>query len=110
MRLLFDQNLSPRLVQRLRHLYPGSAHLQDLGLDRAKDREMWAYTRDEGFVVVSKDADFQALCETLGVPPYVIWIRRGNCSTAEVEALLRGTGRGVTHPGPTGGAAILELH
>ncbi len=41
MKLLLDQNLSPRLVNALADLYPGSAHLQDVGLDRAADVEVW---------------------------------------------------------------------
>lgn len=38
MRLLFDQNLSPRLVNRLADLYPSSQHVSFIGLDRANDR------------------------------------------------------------------------
>jgi predicted nuclease of predicted toxin-antitoxin system len=37
MKLLFDQNLSPRLVERLSDLYPDSVHVQAVGLDRALD-------------------------------------------------------------------------
>jgi len=36
-KLLFDQNLSSRLVARLADLYPGSAHVQSLGLDTFSD-------------------------------------------------------------------------
>jgi predicted nuclease of predicted toxin-antitoxin system len=42
MKLLLDQNVSPRLVARLAGLYPGSAHVHDLGLDTASDDEIWA--------------------------------------------------------------------
>ena len=37
MKLLFDQNLSHRLVNALRHEYPDSHHVRDVGLSEAKD-------------------------------------------------------------------------
>ena len=40
MRLLFDHNLSPKLVRRLADLYPDSTHVTDAGLDRATDIEL----------------------------------------------------------------------
>ena len=89
MKLLFDQNLSPRLVNRLSDLYPDSNHVYPLGIDRVADREVWEYARREGYLVVTKDADFSDLCMLLGFPPKVIWIRRGNCKTSDIEMLLR---------------------
>jgi predicted nuclease of predicted toxin-antitoxin system len=89
MKLLFDQNLSPKLVNRLCDLYPDSNHVYLLGLDRKPDKEVWEHARQEGFLMVTKDADFSDLCMLLGFPPKVIWIRRGNCKTSEIEWLLR---------------------
>jgi predicted nuclease of predicted toxin-antitoxin system len=88
-KLLFDQNLSPDLVKRLADLYPDSAHVFHVGIDRVSDDELRDYARREGFVIVTKDADFSDLCILLGFPPKVIWIRRGNCSTEAVELILR---------------------
>ena len=90
MKLLFDQNLSPRLVNRLNDLYPNSAHVCTLGLNQASDREVRQYALQHGFLLVTKDADFGELCLLLGFPPKVIWIRRGNCATATIEQILRG--------------------
>ncbi len=59
------------------------------GLDRALDLEVWSLARDHGFLIVSKDADFGDLTTVRGFPPKVIWIRRGNCSTDQIENLLR---------------------
>ncbi len=89
MKLLFDQNLSPRLVDRLADAYPGSIHVYLIGLDTAPDSIIWEYARDNGFVIVTRDADFSDLNVMLGYPPKVIWIRRGNCTTGEIELLLR---------------------
>lgn len=89
MKLLFDQNLSPRLVNCLTDLYPDSNHVYLLGIDQASDKEIWEYAQREGFLIVTKDADFSDLCMLLGFPPKVIWIRRGNCRTADIEMMLR---------------------
>ena len=82
MRLLFDQNLSPRLKKTLRALYPESIHLRDVGLESADDVVVWAYAKDHEFVIASKDSDSRQLSFAFGHPPKVIWIRRGNCSTS----------------------------
>jgi predicted nuclease of predicted toxin-antitoxin system len=87
--LLFDHNLSPRLVRLLSDVYPGSSHVLDLGMDRASDTEVWDYAAEHGYTVVSKDADFHQRSLLLGPPPKVVWIRQGNCSVAESAALLR---------------------
>jgi len=89
MRLLFDQNLSGRLVCRLSDLYPNSAHLAVLGLAERNDELIWCFARDNGYLIVSKDDDFHHLSFLRGAPPKVIGIRVGNCSTTSVEKLLR---------------------
>ena len=89
MRLLLDQNLSVRLLTVLGDLYPGSTHVRKVGLQAADDDTVWRYAAEHEFVIVSKDADFHERSFLLGHPPKVIWIRRGNCSTDEIVALLR---------------------
>ncbi len=88
-RLLFDQNLSPKLVKLLGDLYPNSDHLDLLGLGTVNDTVVWEYALNNDFVVVTKDADFADLSVLRGFPPKVIWIRRGNCSTVNIEEILR---------------------
>lgn len=89
MKLLFDQNLSPRLVNRLADLHPDSQHVFFIGLDQADDRALWDYANQNDFTVVTRDSDFSELSLLHGFPPKVIWIRRGNCSTNQIEAILR---------------------
>lgn len=89
MRLLFDQNLSPRLVRLLSDVYPNCSHVQDLGMSASRDTEVWHYAAEHGYTIVSKDADFHQRSLLLGAPPRVIWIRQGNCSVAETVDLLR---------------------
>ena len=88
-KLLFDQNLSPSLVNRLADLYPNSNHLYNLGLDTAEDSIVWQYARENNFIVVTKDADFSELISIRGFPPKVIWIRLGNCKTNDIENIIR---------------------
>ena len=89
MRLLFDQNLSPRLATSLSDLYPDSSHTELIGLGTTADEIVWDQAIVEKFVIVTKDADFNELSILRGVPPKVIWIRRGNCSTKAIASLLR---------------------
>lgn len=67
--LLFDQNLSPRLVDRLADLYPGSIHVSTVGLSTAFDKVVWGYARQHDYIIVTKDADFSELGLLLGFPP-----------------------------------------
>ncbi len=89
MKLLFDHNLSPRLVNRLADIFPNSSHLFLLGLDQVPDQEVWQYARDRNYIIVTKDSDFNEIVILRGFPPKVIWIRRGNCSTGDIETILR---------------------
>lgn len=89
MKLLFDQNLSPKLIELLKEFYPDSVHVSHIGLDRAVDQAVWYYAQTHQCTIVTKDADFGELSMLLGFPPYVVWIRRGNCSTRDIEQILR---------------------
>lgn len=84
MRLLLDQNLSHRLKHSLESVYAGVAHVRDFGLERADDSAVWAFAKAQGFVIVSKDSDFHQRSLVFGHPPKVVWLRLGNCSTAEI--------------------------
>ena len=46
-KLLFDQNLSPKLVIS----FDDSMHLQDLGLDSSDDLSVWEFAKKEGFTI-----------------------------------------------------------
>jgi predicted nuclease of predicted toxin-antitoxin system len=89
MKLLFDQNLSDTLVSRLSDLFPHSAHVKDFSLTHAGDDLIWSRAREQGFVIVSKDGDFQQRSLLFGAPPKVVWLRVGNCPTNRIETLIR---------------------
>jgi len=89
MKLLFDENLSPKLVAALADIFPESKHVDRLGLGGESDNSVWFYAKSQDFILVSKDADFYDKSLLFGHPPKVIWIRRGNCSNKHIELLLR---------------------
>ena len=53
------------------------------------DEEVWRFAQERGFAIVTKDSDFQERSQIAGSAPKIIWIRRGNCSTRDIEAMLR---------------------
>jgi len=89
MKLLFDQNLSPRLPRLLADIYADSTHVRKVNLRDANDSEIWEYAKANGYAIVSKDSDFQQRSLLLGAPPKFIWLRVGNCTVKKTEDLLR---------------------
>lgn len=109
MKLLFDHNLSPRLVNRLEDIYPNSQHLFNLKLDTAEDFVVWQYAREHEFMIVTKDSDFSELSLLKGFPPKVIWVRIGNCLTNDVESLIRSNAENINEFGRESNLGILIL-
>jgi predicted nuclease of predicted toxin-antitoxin system len=89
MKLLLDENLPPSLARSLADIYPGSKHVDECNLDSSPDDSIWNFAKENGFVITSKDSDFEQRSILRGHPPKVVWIRAGNCSTLAIEALLR---------------------
>jgi predicted nuclease of predicted toxin-antitoxin system len=79
LKLLFDANLSPKLVARLAELFPDSMHVFSTGMERfTPDENIWSYATVNGFVIVTADADFVHLSKKRGAPPKVV--RLENCN------------------------------
>lgn len=109
MKSLFDENLAPNLIVALGALFPESAHVHPLGLGSADDAVLWQYARDHGFTIVTKDADFHERSTIMGYPPKIVWIRRGNCSTRDIERILRNHVDDLRNLGESKEAGVLEL-
>jgi len=88
LKLLFDQNLSHRLIEFIRKAFPDTIHVKDIGLDSASDTVIWEFAKKEGFTIISKDSDFHQRSFLFGHPPKVIWIQKGNCSTNEISKII----------------------
>ncbi len=86
--LLFDQNLSYKLCTALAGEFPGCRHVREAGLSNADDADVWNYAAANGLMIVSKDQDFRQRAMLLGPPPKCVWLRLGNCSTADIAKLL----------------------
>ncbi len=90
MKLLLDFNLSPRLVPLLEELFPGSTHLKLLGFDgETGDEVIWAYARENGFALLTSDADFLTIAQRRGDPPKLIRLEKMNYRTRFAAELLR---------------------
>lgn len=109
MKLLFDANLSPALVDRLWVEYPGSTHVRDVDLRSGSDAQIWDYAKTHELVIVSKDTDFRERSFVEGFPPKVVWLDVGNAGTAHIEVLLRREQQRVDHFGHSKDASVLIL-
>jgi predicted nuclease of predicted toxin-antitoxin system len=88
MKLLFDQNISYRVIKKLQNYFPGCIHVSDCKLSDCEDPEIWGFAKDNDFVIVTFDSDFYDISIINGQPPKIIWIRSGNLSTNEVVKLM----------------------
>ena len=88
MKLLFDENLSPRLIELLAADFPASTHVEHLDMRGAADIAIWSYARDHGYMIVSKDNDFRQYAFLYGPPPKVLWLAVGNAGTAAIARLV----------------------
>jgi len=108
-KLLLDENLPPGLVESLAEVFPGSEHVHRIGLGSADDEAIWQFARAQGFTIVTKDSDFHERCLVAGYPPKVVWIRRGNCSTAAIGEMLLSHAEDIRRLGEDSDAAVLIL-
>jgi len=88
MKLLFDQNISFRIVKKIQDSFPGSKQVSQVGLNQTSDINIWEYARENGFSIVTFDSDFYDLCLLRGIPPKIIWLRCGNTSTNNILLIL----------------------
>ena len=91
MNVLFDANLSPKLVKQLSGLFPGFVHLLDLPLSRdADDSEIWAYAKQNGFHIVTTDGhDYPPMFRRLDSLPKVILLESWRFPTRVALETLR---------------------
>ena len=89
MKLLFDNNLSHKLIARLSDIFPYSTHVMMENLDESEDKEIWKYAKENNYTIITKDADFNEIGLVNGFPPNIIWLRIGNCKIADIERVIR---------------------
>jgi len=87
-KLLFDQNLSYKLVSRLEDIFPNSIHIATIGLDKSSDMDVWKFAKENEYTIVTKDSDFNEICTLYDFPPHIIWLRLGNSRISVTEEVL----------------------
>jgi predicted nuclease of predicted toxin-antitoxin system len=106
-KLLFDENLSRKLVPQLSD--PGSRHVQDFGLCERPDSEIWDQAEQAGFTIGTTDSDFFEFATTLGPPPKAIWLKKWRHPAKDAEAILRREAVRIDEFGRDPHAAVLVL-
>lgn len=97
MKLLFDQNLSHKLVDRLADIFPDSSHVKICNLSTEDDFVVWKFALENNFTIITQDSDFYDLALLHGTLPKIVWIRSGNSSTDNVEELIRTNALSIQH-------------
>jgi predicted nuclease of predicted toxin-antitoxin system len=88
MRLLLDQNISFRIINKLIDSFPDCKHVSQVGLNDYEDLEIWEFALTQNYIIVTFDSDFFDISLISGCPPKIIWIRTGNLTTIEIAKLL----------------------
>ena len=89
MKLLLDENLSPKLVRHLAQTFPNSLHVRDVQLDARQDIDIWQWARANGFTILTQDDDFFLLAQLRGQPPKVVCLRFGNRGVRDIAEQLQ---------------------
>ncbi|MDX5339810.1 MAG: DUF5615 family PIN-like protein [Cyclobacteriaceae bacterium] len=89
MALLFDQNISFRILKSISEDFPGSKQVREVGLEEKTDFEIWNWAKSNTFTIVTFDADFVDLSLLYKSPPKVIWLRIGNSSTRNIAQVIK---------------------
>ncbi len=89
MKLLFDQNISYRILKKLPVVYADSRHVTTEGLMNSSDLEVWEYARQHQFIIVTQDSDFNDIYLIKGFPPKILWFQTGNLRTDELVNILK---------------------
>ena len=109
MKLLFDQNISFRILKWIDDIFPGSISVHNLGLDNPHDLDVWKFAKLNNFAIVTFDADFIDISNLRGYPPKIIWLRIGNTSTKNIAERLRAEQRSIEDFLQNTESAFLEI-
>ena len=110
MKLLLDENLSPKLVRYLAPAFPDTLHVRDVQLDARKDSTIWQWARANGFAILTQDDDFFLLAQLRGQPPKVICLRFGNQGVRPMAGQLQRQQRLIAEFISESEAPCLELY
>lgn len=93
MKLLFDQNISFRIVTKLQNAVPNCTQVRLVGLENSSDKKIWEFAKNNGYTIVTFETDFYDISLIKGTPPKIVWLRFGNTSTNSlIKKLLENIG------------------
>ena len=88
MKLLFDQNISYKILKKLSKTFPGCSQVSSLNLTNATDNQIWSFAKGNDYTTVTFDSDFINLAALHGSPPKIILLKVGNKSTKQIAKVL----------------------
>ncbi len=109
MNLLFDQNLSPRILKTLPQEFSTCQQVRFLGLENSSDFEIFQFARNNDFAIVTFDSDFVDLNAMHGTPPKIVYLNTGNLTTKHISELLTMNILRISHYLKSESDDILEL-
>jgi predicted nuclease of predicted toxin-antitoxin system len=62
MKLLFDQNISYRILRHLPEPFTGSQQVRTVGLEDEDDLKIWEFARKNGYIIVTFSAMPELSC------------------------------------------------
>jgi predicted nuclease of predicted toxin-antitoxin system len=108
--LLFDQNISPKIIKTLPKDFSNSCqHVRCAGLEDTADFDIFSYAKNQNYSIVTFDADFVDLNALYGTPPKVIYLNTGNLTTRNIIELLQNNFLKITQYLNSDSDEILEL-
>ncbi len=110
MKLLFDQNISFKILPLIQDFFLESSTVLHLNLQDASDLTIFHYARENGFTIVTFDSDFVDLNIVKGTPPKIVWLRTGNLTTKSIAHLLKTHQESLTYFLNQQEDGILEIH
>jgi predicted nuclease of predicted toxin-antitoxin system len=87
-KLLFDQNISFRILPKISAYFAEAKQIRFLGLENSTDNEIWEYAKTHDLTIVTFDADFIDLTNLKGFPPKIVWLRIGNTTTENIAKVI----------------------
>ena len=89
MKIIIDENISSRLISRIQYVFPDVEHVKTLGLMTVNDFTIFMFARQNAYdAILTLDEDYFNLQLTHGMPPKIIWLRVGNCSTNALAQVI----------------------
>ena len=88
MKLLFDENISFKIIKSIEKFFPESIHCRSITQEVLTDLQIWQYAKIHELTIVTFDSDFYEWMMLKGYPPKIVWLRMGNSTTDSIDNVL----------------------